>query len=259
MKSAFHLTALVLLIVSTTAAAYEFQAQFVSSQRGWSFPGGAAVAAEGEAVTPSGVHRVTTTLKPEECRFYFRYEDEGQNHISLLENARTIGDQLADALSGIEGAKVESVPVNYGPEKSWYGIFYGDKTELGVSFRVTIELAPEGENRFWQNSETIARVLEGIRRVKAEGGWGRKLTPGYVLYYIESIEPTKAVLYSKVEEEVQALRKSVAEANGIDGSEILCRIEYGDPQPSRISLEEVEVMLPYRVDILLKREMEEED
>jgi len=254
MKTTLSLTAIVLLVVCTTAGAYEFELRTASSESDWAFYGGGAYSADRHEPARPTEHKVATTVKPEECRFYLTYNDDGRDAADLLQGAKAVAGHLEKALAGVEQAKVEILPVDYSPERSWRGIFVGEKAEISVSFRVTIKLALEGEDRFWQNADLVARVLGKIAEAKKDADWGRNLSEGRVAYAVESLEPTKAVLYGKAEEEVKALRESLFAANGAftGKSDILYKIYYGNPSTSRVTLEEVEVVLPYSVEIALK-------
>jgi hypothetical protein len=253
MKSTHCLTFVVLLLISATLNAYEFDVRSPARETRWSESQGDWLEyTEVSDADVTGEHRVTMSVKPEECRFYLTYDDEGRDHEALLEQARLIGGQLSEALADVEQAKVEILPLDYSPGRSWHGFFVGEKPEISVTFRVTITLATEGNTAFWENAEAVARVLQRITGLKNEAEWGKKLTVGRVAYAVESLEPTKAVLHTKVEEEVKTLRESLFAANGNSRSGVFCKIEYGNPSSSRVTLEEVEVVLPYSVEIVLR-------
>jgi hypothetical protein len=248
--------ATVLLLISATAAGYEFEVSSMRTEAAWSSYEMRNLAKPPAWAVPTGMRQVEETVKPEECRFYLTYEDEGREHVPLLEQAKLVNEQLRKALADIEQAKVEIEPFNYSPEKSWRGLFVGEKTDISLTFRVTIKLAVEGEDAFWENAELVAEALERIAGAREEGNWGRKLKEGRVAYAVESIEPTKRLLYGKIEEEVKAMRKSLGAANERDTSDIFCVVEYGIPSASSVTLEEVKVALPYRVEFKLERQAE---
>jgi hypothetical protein len=257
MKSIFYFATIVLPLVCVTVSAYEFEVsgspmeaeRVLSRSSSWDYR---------EMVEPwgSGSHQVRATVKPEECRFYLTYDDEGRDHEALLQQAKIVSERLRGALAGIEQAKVEILPLDYSPGKSWHGLFVGEKAEISVTLRVTVELATDGDDRFWGNADAVARVLQRIAEVRNDADWGKKLSVGRVAYAVESLEPTKAILYGKVEEEVKALRESLSAANGNSRSGVFCKIEYGNPSTSRVTLEEVEVVLPYSVEIVLRDQEE---
>jgi len=255
MKSTLCFTAIVLLLMCATVSAYEFEVssvpleaeESVARSASWDYRG---------VFEPrgTGTHQVSATVKPEECRFYLTYDDEGRDQEALLQQVKTVSERLAGALAGIEQAKVEILPLDYSPGRSWHGLFVGEKAEISTTFRVTIVLATEGDAAFWENADAVARVLQRVAELRNEADWGKKLTVGRVAYAVESLEPTKAALYDKVEEEVKALRESMAAANGNSKSGVFCKIEYGNPATSRVTLEEVEIVLPYNVEIVLRDE-----
>jgi len=256
MKPTMLHATVVFLLASVAAGAYEFEAASVSPESSWSLYGASARSADRHPVVPTGEHQVKATVKPEECRFYLTYEDDGRDHVELLRQAKIVGGELEKALADLKQAKVEIVPLNYSPEKSWRGLFVGEKAVIGVSFRVTIQLAVEGDDAFWGNAEVVARVLQKISEARKNPEWGKKLSQGRVTYAVESLEPTKAVLYTRIEEEVRALRKSLdaANAQSLGGEEVFCDVEYGNPATSRVTLEEVEVVLPYSVEFVLRKQ-----
>jgi hypothetical protein len=238
-----------------TVSAYEFELATPSAGSGWSMSEKAVrnytVASD---VRGPGDHQVSTIVRPEECRFYLTYDDEGRDHGVLLQQARMVSGKLSEALEEVEQAKVEILPLDYSPGRAWHGLFAGEKAEISVTFRVTVTLAKEGDSAFWGNASAVSRALQRVAEVRNDADWGKKLTVGRVAYAVESLEPTKAALYDKVEEEVKAIRESLFAANGNSKSGVFCKIEYGNPSTSMVTLEEVEVVLPYRVETALRNQ-----
>lgn len=250
-----HVAAFILL-TSASAAAYEFEAESAGEDADWSSHRIMPLALPPSGALQTGMHQVKATVKPEECRLYLTYEDEGRDHMPLFQQAKLVREHLTQAFADIEDANVTIEPVNYSPEKSWRGLFRSQKAEICVTFRVTIKLATEDANTFWDNAELVAEVLERIAEAREQGDWGRKLKEGRVTYAVESIEPTKRSLLAMLEGEVQTMRKSVSVANEVDASDVFCDIEYGNTSSSSATLQEIEVVLPYRVDFALKRQPE---
>jgi len=243
---------IVVLSISSMAAEYEFYAAN-SDVAEWSkYDALGALGYVGYAAEAASSHRVTTTVKPEECRLYLRYEDEGVGHLALLGDAKAVQKYLEEAFKDIGQDRVKIETVNYSPEKSLGGMFRKDRDEIDVLFRITIILNTKGEDGFWDNAELVAKVLDRVSQVKKDGRWGKKLREGRVGYAVQSIAPTRASLLEMVNREVQEMKDAFAAVNALNAADVYCSIDYGEIHSMSPTLEAVEVILPYRVEFELK-------
>lgn len=240
---------IVVLSISSMAAEYEFYAAG-SDVAEWSKYD--ALGYVGYAAQAASSHRVTTTVKPEECRLYLTYEDEGVGHLTLLEEAKRVKQQLEQNFEDIEQGKVRIEAANYSPEKSLGGMFRKDRDEMSLVFRITMTLNTEDPDGFWANAELVARVLDRVSQARKDGRWGKKLREGRVTYAVQSIEPTKRALLKLVHQEAQEMKDAFAAVNALNAADVYCSIGYGEICSMSPTLEAVEVILPYRVEFELK-------
>ena len=242
-----------LLLFASVATAYEFEASggVVAEWESYGATSGVESWHTGGRDYP---YRVTTMVKPDECRLYLTFEDDGRGHQELLQQAKAARDHLGKILGNIGEGATWIEAVNYSPEKSFGGFFSKEKDEIRVGIRVTIRLEAQKEDRFWQNAELVATVLDGISEVKKDGKWGKKLKEGRVAYAVHNIDVTKILLLEQVNEEVKDKRRVYALINGVDASDVICDVEYGDLVTEFQTLQGVKVILPYRVDFRLKKD-----
>ncbi len=242
---------MIIVLASPIAMAYEFSAGSGGVAE-WSTYGTSAYERSAAGGTGSAHRRVSTTVKPEECRLYLTYADEGVGHQALLEGAKEVGQHLEETLADLGRERVKIESANYSPEKSLGGMFRKERDEIGVVFRITIMLNTEDKNAFWDNAQLVASVLDKVGQVKIDGRWGKKLREGRVAYAVQSIGSTRRSLLAMVNEEVEAMKDSFAAANEVNTSDVLCAIDYGVIYSESPTLEAVEVFLPYGVNLELK-------
>ena len=232
------------------ASAYEFLAE-ESTSANWSTYGDRSY---GKYNSGQGNFQVSSRIRPDECRFYLTYENEGESNLKLLETAKEIDEYLKKIFNEWKKDKVKIETVNYGPEKSFGSIFRKEKNQVSVIFRITIKLDTDGETSFWDNSKLVAEVLDKVNKVKKDNYWGDKIKAGQITYSVNNIDKTRKELLHKISEEVREHKKAYSEINSVGVAQVLCDIDYGNLIPGTPTLQGIDIIMPYNVDYKLKED-----
>ncbi len=200
------------------------------------------------------VHQVKLKIRPEECRFYLSYNDEGKGHTKLLKEALEARDHLEKAFNDIDRERVRLETYNYNPEKSMGGIFRSEREEINMVFRVVVKLDTKGEERFWNNAQLVAEVLDKITEIRKDHKYKKKINSGQVLYAVKSIEPIQKKLLEIVNQEVNQRKEAFARANKVSTDQLISRIQYDTLRSYKQALNEIEVAMPYKVFFEIKEE-----